>query len=54
MNIKQGEALFVDDNESNLDIAKEKGFDVMIMDRENKIIDSKYKIINNLSNIYRS
>ena len=50
-NIKPSEALFIDDNESNLDIAKEKGFDVMLMDRENKIKDSKYKIINNLSNI---
>ena len=51
LNIKQGEALFIDDNESNLDVAKEKGFDVMLMDRENKIKDSKYKIINNLRNI---
>ena len=51
LNIKQGEALFIDDNESNLDIAKEKNFDVMLMDRENKINDSKYKIINNLNNI---
>ena len=51
LNIKQGEALFIDDNESNLDVAKEKGFDVMLMDRENKIKDSKYKIINNLNNI---
>ena len=51
LNIKQGEALFIDDNESNLDIAKEKSFDVMLMDRENKINDSKYKIINNLNNI---
>lgn len=51
LNIKHGEALFIDDNESNLDIAKEKGFDVMLMDRENNIKNSKYKIINNLSNI---
>ena len=51
LNLKQGEALFIDDNESNLDIAKEKNFDVMLMDRENKINDSKYKIINNLNNI---
>ena len=51
LNIKQGEALFIDDNESNLDVAKEKGFDVMLMDRENKIKDSKHKIINNLRNI---
>ena len=51
LNLKQGEALFIDDNESNLDIAKEKNFDVMLMDRENKINDSKHKIINNLNNI---
>lgn len=49
--IKDGEALFIDDNESNLDIAKEKGLNVLLMDRENKIKESKYKIINNLSNI---
>lgn len=48
LNIKPGEALFIDDNESNLDIAKAKGFDVLLMDRENKIKESKYKIINNL------
>ena len=51
LKIKPKDALFIDDNESNLDIAKEKGFDVMLMDRENKIKDSKYKIINHLSNI---
>lgn len=51
LNIKPGEALFIDDNEMNLDIAKEKGFDVLLMDRENKIKESKYEIINNLSNL---
>ena len=51
LNIKPGEALFIDDNEINLDMAKEKGFDVMLMDRGNKIKESKYKIINNLTNI---
>ena len=51
LNIKPGEALFIDDNEINLDIAKEKGFDVLLMDRENKIKECKYEIINNLSNI---
>lgn len=50
-NIKNGEAIFVDDNESLLDIAKEKGLDVRLMDRENKILDSKYKIINTLKKI---
>lgn len=50
-NIKKGEAIFIDDNESLLDIAKEKGLDVRLMDRENKILDSKYKIINTLDEI---
>ncbi len=50
-NIKEGEALFIDDIEENLDAAKLKGFDVMLMDRTNSIKDSKYKIINNLYDI---
>ena len=49
--IKESEAIFIDDNESNLDIAKEQGLDVILMDRENKIEKSKYKIINSLNNI---
>lgn len=50
-NIKPGEALFIDDNEINLDAAKEKGFDVLLMDRYNENFNSKYKVINNLYNI---
>ena len=50
-NIKPQEALFIDDNESNLDNAVSKGFDVMLMDREKEIENSKYKIINDLFNI---
>ena len=46
--IKPGEALFIDDNESNLDIASTKGFDCILMDRYKKDITSKYKIINDL------
>ena len=49
--IKPGEALFIDDNESNLDIAHEKGLDVLLMDRNNKVGSSKYTIINDLSNL---
>ena len=45
------ELKFQSHKEVNLDIAKEKGFDVRLMDRENTIKESKYKIINNLSNI---
>lgn len=51
LNINPKEALFIDDNELNLDIAKEKGLDVLLMDRENEVKKSKYKIINNLFNI---
>ena len=50
-NIKPGEALFIDDTELNLDIGKEKGLDVMLMDREKKVKISKYKIINELTDI---
>ena len=46
--IQSGEALFIDDSEFNLDIAKEKNLDVLLMDRGKKVINSKYKIINNL------
>ena len=49
--IKKGEALFIDDNEGNLDAAYEKGLDVLLMDRTNKVKTSKYKITNNLYNI---
>ncbi len=50
-NIKSGEALFIDDNEPLLDIAKEKGLDVMLMDRKKETTESKYQIINDLFNI---
>ena len=47
--IKPGDALFIDDNENNLDVAIKKGLDVMLMDRNNEINKSKYKIINDLN-----
>lgn len=47
-NIKNGEAIFVDDNEQLLDIALEKGFIVKLMNRENEKLKSKYQSINNL------
>ena len=50
-NIKPGEALFIDDNENNLDEAKVKGLDVLLMDRSKKVNKSKYRIINDLFNI---
>ena len=48
-NIKKGEALFIDDNELNLDNATEKGFDCLLMDREHSVESSKYKIIHDLT-----
>ena len=50
-NIKPHEAIFIDDNEILLDIAKEKGLDVLLMDRDNKVNKSKYTIINSLEQL---
>ena len=46
-NIKENEALFIDDFEDNLDIGIRKKLKVIMLDRENKK-DSKYKKISNL------
>ena len=46
-NIKESEALFIDDFEDNLDIGIRKKLNVVMLDRENKK-DSKYKKISNL------
>lgn len=48
--IKSGEALFIDDFENNLDLGHKKGFEVVMLDRENKK-ESKYKRINNLDEL---
>ena len=45
--IKLGEALFIDDNEENLDVAVTKGMDVIIMMRD-QLDKSKYEIIQDL------
>ena len=50
-NIKENEALFIDDNEELLDIATEKGFEVLHMDRNKTIKTSKYQIIHDFSNL---
>lgn len=50
-NIKKGEALFIDDSEKNLDEAVIRDLDVLLMDRYKENIKSKYKVINNLSNL---
>ena len=42
---------FIDDNETLLEVASSKGFEVRLMDREGKLKNSKFKIINNLSSI---
>ena len=49
-NIKPGDAIFIDDNESLLDVAVSKGLDVILMDRDSNM-KSKYKKINNLFDI---
>ena len=50
-NIKPEEAVFVDDKEPLLDIAVEKGLDVMLMDRGHKVHNSKHKTIHCLGDI---
>ena len=48
--IKPGEAMFIDDNESNLDIAKDKGLDVLLMDRYGGA-RSKHNIVHDLESL---
>ncbi len=50
-NIKENEALFIDDNEELLDIAIEKGLLVLHMDRNNLLTASKYQIIHDFSDL---
>jgi len=45
--IKPGDAVFIDDNESNLDIAMDKGLSVLLMDRSSKN-KSKHNKVNDL------
>ena len=49
--IQPDEALFIDDNEDLLNIAFAKGLDVRLMDRNNEIMGSKYKIVHDLDNV---
>ncbi len=46
--IQKGEAIFVDDDEANLDVAVQKGFKVYCMDREKNVTKSKHTIIHDL------
>lgn len=44
-------AIFVDDNEELLSVAQEIGLDVLLMDREQVVKNSGYKVISSLSEI---
>lgn len=46
--IKNGEAIFVDDNDFLLNIAEEKGLDVRLMNRECKLTTTNHQVINTL------
>ena len=49
--IKTDEAIFVDDSKILMDIAKEKGFVPMLMDRNKETNEFKYKVLNSLADI---
>lgn len=49
-NIKENEAIFIDDFEDNLDLGYKKHLNVIMLDRENKK-ESKYKKISNLNEL---
>ena len=50
-NITDTNAVFIDDHEENLDVAKAKGISGLLMDRNNKKFNSTYEVINSLSEI---
>ena len=50
-NIQKREAIFIDDNDALLDIAEQKGLEVMLMDREGKVKESKHCLINDFSKL---
>ena len=52
-NINPGDALFIDDNESLLDIASTKNLDTRLMVRDtSKMVESNHLIVNDLENIF--
>lgn len=53
-NIKEGEAIFVDDNESLLDIAKNKNLDTRLMVRNGEDIKSNHIVINDLYELVKN
>lgn len=52
-NIKDGEAIFVDDKEELLDVAVNKGLDVLLMDRSNDVLSSKYNTISSMGELVK-
>ena len=54
LDIKENEAIFIDDNEELLDIAAKKGLLVLHMDRNKTIKTSKYKIIHDFSDLIKN
>ena len=51
VNIKPENAVFIDDHSKNLDIAKTKGIQGILMDRENKQTNSNYYVIHSLKEL---
>ncbi len=51
--ITKSNAVFIDDHEGNLEVAKSKGISGLLIDRKNKKIESNYGVINSLSEIYK-
>lgn len=51
-NLDTTESLYIDDRSHILDKASEYEFNLLLMNRKNKTINSKYQIINNLNSIY--
>lgn len=50
-NVKPNESLYIDDRKHILQKAKEYGFNLLLMDRNNKYAESNFKIINNMNDI---
>lgn len=53
-NLDTTESVYIDDRIHILDKASEYGFNLFLMNRKNKIIDSKFHVINNLDFIYEA
>ncbi len=51
--IKKEEAIFIDDNESLLEVGAQYGYHCMLMDRNNRGTNSKYKVLTNLKGVFK-